>query len=92
MKNDNYNHSILSIIQKLPFFLNNKKITSCTSSNPGYPDSDKLLLMNCLWILKNDNYSHSILSIIQKLPFFPSNKKITSWKSSNPGYPDSDRL
>ena len=26
MKNDNYNHGILSIIQKLPFFLNNKKL------------------------------------------------------------------
>jgi hypothetical protein len=44
LKNDNYNYRILSIIQKSPFFLNNNKITSCTSSNPGYPDSDKKIL------------------------------------------------
>ncbi|WP_217385584.1 hypothetical protein, partial [Dolichospermum sp. UHCC 0259] len=35
---------ILSIIPKSLFLIDNKITTSCTSSNPGYPDSDKKIL------------------------------------------------
>jgi hypothetical protein len=38
----------LSIIPKSLYFIDNQTTTSCKSSNPGYPDSDRLLLMNCL--------------------------------------------
>ncbi|MBD1218836.1 MAG: hypothetical protein H9536_16240 [Aphanizomenon flos-aquae Clear-A1] len=34
----------LSIIPKSVYFIDNQTTTSCKSSNPGYPDSDKKIL------------------------------------------------
>ncbi|MDK2463081.1 hypothetical protein QHH11_28915, partial [Aphanizomenon sp. PH219] len=67
----------------------------CKSSNPGHPDSDKIISTSSKTILPSHPVNPQILDILiqtksSQLP--TNNHPTTSCKSSNPGHPDSDKI
>jgi len=89
---------MVQIIQKQSFknILENPQVptknhptTSCKSSNPGHPDSDKKITNSPPKIIQQHPENPQILEILiqtKKSPTPTKNHPTTSCKSSNPGH------